>query len=136
MTLREHFEDRYPGAIVWLNTSRDLAKQKCPKEAAFLHQATERIYAGLLLTLTYYKSYNHNIAFLRSLAEGLDRGLYGIWNEATRRERAMQKAERGLRQGKIQKTLRSEEHTSELQSLMRTSYAVFCLKKTKTHKRQ
>src|SRR3546814_5252392 len=29
---------------------------------------------------------------------------------------------------------RSEEHTSELQSLMRSSYAVFCLKKkTKTH---
>src|SRR3546814_9417308 len=28
--------------------------------------------------------------------------------------------------------LRSEEHTSELQSLMRTSYAVFCLKKKKT----
>src|SRR3546814_9438789 len=26
-------------------------------------------------------------------------------------------------------TLRSEEHTSELQSLMRSSYAVFCLKK-------
>src|SRR3546814_970976 len=26
---------------------------------------------------------------------------------------------------------RSEEHTSELQSLMRISYAVFCLKKTK-----
>src|SRR3546814_6711203 len=26
---------------------------------------------------------------------------------------------------------RSEEHTSELQSLMRTSYAAFCLKKTK-----
>src|SRR3546814_9057531 len=30
---------------------------------------------------------------------------------------------------------RSEEHTSELQSLMRTSYAVFCLKK-KTKSRQ
>src|SRR3546814_5772359 len=29
---------------------------------------------------------------------------------------------------------RSEEHTSELQSLMRSSYAVFCLKKTKTHR--
>src|SRR3546814_4378377 len=28
--------------------------------------------------------------------------------------------------------IRSEEHTSELQSLMRTSYAVFCLKKKKT----
>src|SRR3546814_1385631 len=30
---------------------------------------------------------------------------------------------------------RSEEHTSELQSLLRSSYAVFCLKKKKTHKR-
>src|SRR3546814_7530093 len=29
---------------------------------------------------------------------------------------------------------RSEEHTSELQSLMRISYAVFCLKKKKKHK--
>src|SRR3546814_8696775 len=29
-------------------------------------------------------------------------------------------------------TSRSEEHTSELQSLMRISYAVFCLKKKKT----
>src|SRR3546814_3383737 len=31
-------------------------------------------------------------------------------------------------------TFRSEEHTSELQSLMRISYAVFCLKKKKTKK--
>src|SRR3546814_1123208 len=30
------------------------------------------------------------------------------------------------------KALRSEEHTSELQSLMRISYAVFCLQKTKS----
>src|SRR3546814_1507680 len=29
---------------------------------------------------------------------------------------------------------RSEEHTSELQSLMRISYAVFCLKKKKKHR--
>src|SRR3546814_8133193 len=29
---------------------------------------------------------------------------------------------------------RSEEHTSELQSLMRISYAVFCLKKKKHHR--
>src|SRR3546814_2345589 len=29
---------------------------------------------------------------------------------------------------------RSEEHTSELQSLMRISYAVFCLKKKKTNR--
>src|SRR3546814_2761940 len=35
------------------------------------------------------------------------------------------------RLGVSQLTLRSEEHTSELQSLMRISYAVFCLKKKK-----
>src|SRR3546814_10798987 len=33
-------------------------------------------------------------------------------------------------------TVRSEEHTSELQSLMRISYAVFCLKKKNTTTRQ
>src|SRR3546814_3540237 len=32
--------------------------------------------------------------------------------------------------------LRSEEHTSELQSLMRISYAVFCLKKKNTNNEQ
>src|SRR3546814_2223432 len=31
---------------------------------------------------------------------------------------------------------RSEEHTAELQSLMRTSYAVFCLKKKKKTKKE
>src|SRR3546814_4110608 len=41
---------------------------------------------------------------------------------------AIQKAGRLLR-------ARSEEHTSELQSLMRTSYAVFCLKKKTTKER-
>src|SRR3546814_3679202 len=34
---------------------------------------------------------------------------------------------------RVSKKARSEEHTSELQSLMRISYAVFCLKKKKTH---
>src|SRR3546814_4694205 len=38
--------------------------------------------------------------------------------------------EQGLRQAPL--TRRSEEHTSDLQSLMRISYAVFCLKKN-TH---
>src|SRR3546814_1364211 len=33
----------------------------------------------------------------------------------------------------LSEILRSEEHTSELQSLMRISYAVFCLQKKTTH---
>src|SRR3546814_5278096 len=37
-------------------------------------------------------------------------------------------------QGVTRDQLRSEEHTSELQSLMRISYAVFCLKKKKIRK--
>src|SRR3546814_6170852 len=48
-------------------------------------------------------------------------------------------ADRGRKPGSVRKTAeqgcagtgRSEEHTSELQSLMRNSYAVFCLKKKK-----
>src|SRR3546814_7893045 len=35
------------------------------------------------------------------------------------------------REREFSRHMRSEEHTSELQSLMRISYAVFCLKKTK-----
>src|SRR3546814_7529874 len=35
----------------------------------------------------------------------------------------------GIEPSQAQKARRSEEHTSELQSLMRISYAVFCLKK-------
>src|SRR3546814_8168796 len=34
--------------------------------------------------------------------------------------------------GRVESLSRSEEHTSELQSLMRISYAVFCLKKKNT----
>src|SRR3546814_1821782 len=36
----------------------------------------------------------------------------------------------------VDRDQRSEEHTSELQSLMRISYAVFCLKKKKNNKKQ
>src|SRR3546814_8641616 len=35
----------------------------------------------------------------------------------------------GVRVAAVKMPMRSEEHTSELQSLMRISYAVFCLKK-------
>src|SRR3546814_1291864 len=38
-------------------------------------------------------------------------------------------------QVRMHQLARSEEHTSELQSLMRNSYAVFCLKKKKTTKK-
>src|SRR3546814_7337500 len=42
---------------------------------------------------------------------------------------ARAQAEQQLAIAKVYPSMRSEEHTSELQSLMRISYAVFCLKK-------
>src|SRR3546814_9100333 len=41
----------------------------------------------------------------------------------------------GIDLAQLQPLGRSEEHTSELQSLMRISYAVFCLKKTQNTKK-
>src|SRR3546814_2134321 len=53
------------------------------------------------------------------------------------RYRDMGDADAGRRCGDAHPdTLRSEEHTSELQSLMRISYAVFCLKKKKLRPKQ
>src|SRR3546814_9225683 len=47
--------------------------------------------------------------------------------------RIVNMVQKGEREARIAKKERSEEHTSELQSLMRISYAVFCLKNTKTY---
>src|SRR3546814_3751221 len=64
-------------------------------------------------------------------ARRVDRDAYrqGTWFESRRRERRGRAPARCARQR--QERIRSEEHTSELQSLMRISYAVFCLKKKK-----
>src|SRR3546814_5680948 len=53
-------------------------------------------------------------------------GLIGEVQHLRHRDHATEFAKRGLSSVGM---LRSEEHTSELQSLMRISYAVFCLKK-------
>src|SRR3546814_3740029 len=41
----------------------------------------------------------------------------------------------GVQEQLLARAMRSEEHTSELQSLMRSSYAVFCLKKKNKNKK-
>src|SRR3546814_946155 len=53
--------------------------------------------------------------------------------EAHRGAACKQRQGGAFRGREMPRALRSEEHTSELQSLMRISYAVFCLKK-KTNK--
>src|SRR3546814_5407703 len=77
------------------------------KPAAFdLHQSSEFLYHCVLLVCNFYTPHVHNLGFLRTQAERLNMRLVDV---------------------------RSEEHTSELQSLMRISYAVFCLKKKKQY---
>src|SRR3546814_9030483 len=51
----------------------------------------------------------------------------GFWGAA---ETDPESPAAGIAYADTMNRLRSEEHTSELQSLMRISYAVFCLKKT------
>src|SRR3546814_10445869 len=53
----------------------------------------------------------------------------------TRQRRRNCRADPRGRQDRARSGARSEEHTSELQSLMRISYAVFCLKNKKTKKK-
>ena len=87
---REYFDEWMPLAASSQKIFLFCRSQGEYRDAAFnLHQATERLYACLLLTLTFYVPYNHNIAFLRSLAEGHDRRLHGVWPETNRSERAM-----------------------------------------------
>src|SRR3546814_10264326 len=54
-----------------------------------------------------------------------------FWQIFTSRPIISRKAGRTLKSFSLWRSVRSEEHTSELQSLMRISYAVFCLKKKK-----
>src|SRR3546814_8124721 len=77
----------------------------------------------------------------RARADAADAGNGAADRPAARRERRPGGAERSGAELRIWSELlagtrwffrnRSEEHTSELQSLMRISYAVFCLKKKK-----
>jgi predicted nucleotidyltransferase/HEPN domain-containing protein len=58
------------------------------REAAFsFHQAVERAYICLLLVHTFYFPRSHNIKFLRSLAEDVDKELVEAWPRDTKVQR-------------------------------------------------
>src|SRR3546814_6187457 len=87
------------------------------------------------------------IPSLLAVASSVSAGRWGIvWNTSVTSSRKLRICMRAAFQGFLQRICaipyisysaekvgndRSEEHTSELQSLMRISYAVFCLKKKK-----
>ena len=87
---KEYFEEWMPSAQSFFRGYRHAVDDKDPKKAAFdLHQATERLYHTVLLVTTFYTPHVHNLGFLRTQAERLDRRLQGIWPMDTRKERAM-----------------------------------------------
>src|SRR3546814_4965242 len=79
----------------------------------------------------------HGIIHARALERGVAERKTAGFDDMRRRaetgggaqDRANIAGDVGLEHGDFHCASRSEEHTSELQSLMRISYAVFCLKK-------
>lgn len=86
---KEYFEEWFPSAAKFKKASDFLIGESGLREAAFnLHQATERLYHCVLLVTTFYTPHVHNLAFLRTQAERLDRRLVYVWPGDTRVERA------------------------------------------------
>ena len=52
-----------------------------------LHQATQRLYHAVLLVCTFYTPHVHNLAFLRTQAERIDRRLCHVWPSDNRQQR-------------------------------------------------
>src|SRR3546814_3027671 len=88
---------------------------------------------------TLFRSYNSSVS-----QNAAFRGLAGLYDQSGENIRRHIMADQlSIMRGRDRCTLhastirmRSEEHTSELQSLMRISYAVFCLKKQKHNTQQ
>src|SRR3546814_5465706 len=85
------------------------------------------LYSGMLATPRRFFSSVVSASFVRTLSL-ID------WMRAATRGRSAVPPSAGIVRlpGPRHLSVRPEEHTSELQSLMRNSYAVFCLKKKKT----
>lgn len=86
---REYFDEWYPSAMrAHVNYDDDLKRGWCKEAAFMLHQATERLYHGVLLVCTFYTPHVHNLAFLRTQAERIDMRLVDVWPRERREDRA------------------------------------------------
>jgi len=86
---REYFEEWLPTAQSFQRGYGYALRDGDLKKAAFdLHQATERLYHCVLLVCTFYTPHVHNLGFLRTQAERIDRRLIDVWPRETKAERA------------------------------------------------
>jgi predicted nucleotidyltransferase/HEPN domain-containing protein len=87
---KEYFEEWYPSAVYARKLAGYSLADGQRNYAAFnLHQATERLYHCVLLVCTFYTPHVHNLGFLRTQAERLDRHLFHVWPRDTKKERAL-----------------------------------------------
>ncbi len=86
---QEYRDDWFPSAQKRFEIANFSIGQGYLKDAAFdMHQATERLYHCILLVATFYTPHVHNLGFLRTQAERLDRRLVDVWPRELHRDRA------------------------------------------------
>lgn len=82
---KQHFEKWLPSSKAFFSMAQHAAAEGNPNEGAFaFHQATERLYHCVLLTLTLYSPKSHKLNFLRSQAERLEPELIEAWPRDTK----------------------------------------------------
>jgi predicted nucleotidyltransferase/HEPN domain-containing protein len=87
---REYYDEwATSGRRALVNFGDDFKRGWNNDAAVMLHQATERLYHCFLLVRTFYTPHVHNLAFLRTQAEGFDHRLIDAWprQEKTDRKR-------------------------------------------------
>ena len=86
---REYYDEWFASAMQTFKGARFHIQNGHLKKAAFdLHQTTEFLYHCVLLVCTFYTPHVHNLAFLRTQAERIDRRLL-VWPVDTRKDRAL-----------------------------------------------
>jgi predicted nucleotidyltransferase/HEPN domain-containing protein len=87
---KEYYEEWFPAAMRRYDFVKFGLEQDHRKETAFeLHQTVESLYHCVLLVCTFYTPHVHNLGFLRTQAERLDRRLAFVWPKDSRKDRAM-----------------------------------------------
>src|SRR3546814_10871366 len=103
------------------------ATQHGGQEATILTSIPTFLHHGMIIVGFPYS--NTDLTLLDEVSGGTPYGASTISGSDNKRQPSERELGLARAQGRYV-AQRSEEHTSELQSLMRTSYAVFCLKKT------
>lgn len=108
---KEYFEEWLPSAREFYENFQFNLQQDRRANAAFqLHQAAERYYHCVLLVCTFYTPHVHNLGFLRTQAERIDRRLFDVWPREAKRERAMfQKLKEAYVKARYSKNFRINE---------------------------